>query len=401
MVLTLTASLLSSCAFREDDVEEERRENTKQVIEALQNQSEKGELNKDNVSASFLPLEIGKYQLVVKWPSSIPKVKILVNDVAHGILARSEGYEFPVDADSQTRITLTAMNDLGNEISMYAFVIDAPPDLVVDSEYYFKGPVIKIARLHIKKTGTIITGNRNITIETDELLVDPKVNSNYNIRGYIDNAHIKTYNGESNLRSDEYYSSGTITIKVLKKASGQLSINSTAADGRDGEDGVDAKDTTPGSRNGADEVVQHSFFAGGRGPDRNSPPQCTYKVVSPAQKGKDGIAGSDGSEGIDGDDSPRFVFDVYGDYENFSIYMLNRPGKGGSGGLKGKSIPPGLGGMTKKRVNCSPVDNGRAESGKVVPDALDGKPGKNGEALGLVSNLPQYKTKIETYIHQQ
>ncbi len=396
-LLALVTSTMVSCAFREDDVEKEKRENTQKVIEVLQEQSEKGELTKENVSYSFLPEEIGKYRLILKWPSSIPKVKIQVNDVVKGILSRSEGYEFIVASGSLTRVVLTAMNDLGNEISMLPLQIEAPDDLVIDSVYYPEARELQYARIRITENGTIITGKSKLLIVTSVLQLDPK--NIVSDQGVLQSAHIMTYENIQDMRSEHESTPGTVEIKVLKQASGQLLINSIGLDGKDGLDGEDAIDTSKGSRNGADANISASFIAGGKGPDRNSPPQCRVKENSKAQKGKDGIAGSNGQDGMNGSDSQLFIVNVQGDYEDFSVHMLSRPGKGGSGGRKGNSIPAGIGGVIRKVVDCKVVDSGRAENGIEAQDALDGKSGSYGNALGLNSNLPQYKTRVEEYTH--
>lgn len=397
LLLTLVTSTMVSCAFREDDVEEEKRKNSEQVAEYFDKRAEAAKINESNVKHDIIPnAEVGLYDIVLTWPESIPGVSIQIKG-ENPVFPEGNSYAFTAQSGDLVKVYMVALNQYRNPVDNYEFSIQVPKDLIVDRVMSLEstGAELFFKRIKFSSGGTLVSGLNDLMIKTEYLEVDNRDLSWS--RGRFDSPHITTIELNTSTVSNHPYNGGKIRI-TAKKAVGELLINSIGLDGNDGAKGLDASQELDSTLNGSEPTYNLHRTPGMRGPDGNSPAYCKAKMTSSAGAGKQGHAGGAGQDGVDGGNTPLFILNVE-DYQDLKVYILSRPGKGGRGGEGGMGGPGGLGAYEKIFDDkCKPMrSKKKADDGARGESGANGKNGKNGAVSGISGNIPADLIRNESW----
>ncbi len=397
LLLTLVTSTMVSCAFREDDVEEEKRKNTEQVAEYFEKQAEVTKINSSNVKYDIQPNpEVGLYDIVITWPKTVPGMMIEFEGT-NPVFPDTNSYSFIARSGEIMKAYMTALNQYRNPINTYELPLKIPTDLVVKDIVYLKesnGPHI-YKRIKIFPEGMLVVGINNLSIQSELIEVDRR--NSHSARGIFSHPHIATM--ELNTSTLSNFPDHGRTIKInAKKIVGELLINSVGMDGNDGANGTDASQDFDPSLNGSEPIYNLHRTPGMRGPDGNSPGYCKAKMTSAPGAGKQGHAGGSGQDGVDGGNTPLFVLNVE-DYQDFNVYILNRPGKGGRGGVGGIGGPGGRGAYHKLfDEKCTSMNSKeKAADGPRGESGAAGRNGKNGAVSGISGNIPADLIRNESW----
>ncbi len=397
LLLTLVTSTMVSCAFREDDVEEEKRKNSEQVAEYFDKRAESTKVNKSDIKFKTVPnVEVGLYDVVITWPESIPGLSIQVAG-EKTVFPEGNTYVYTVNSGGYSKVDIIVLNQYGNPVGNFDYDIRIPRDLVVDEvmsldassgSYSFK-------RIKITNNGMLVVGTDELKIEAEYLEVDNRDFSS--ARGRFNFPHITTLKLNTDNLGTMVDHGRPISIYV-KKAVGELLINSIGLDGNDGAKGLDASQELDPTLNGSEPTYNLNRTPGMRGPDGNSPAYCKAKMTSSAGAGKKGHAGGAGQDGVDGGNTPLFILNVE-DYQDLKVYILSRPGKGGRGGEGGIGGPGGLGAYEKIFDDkCKPMrSKKKADDGARGESGANGKNGKNGAVSGISGNIPADLIRNESW----
>lgn len=397
LLSVLVVTTVASCAFREDDVEEEKRKTTEQVAEYFDKRAEAAKVNESNVKYDIKPNpDIGYYDIIVSWPEDIPGVNIQFKD-ERSIFPEGNSYTYTAKAGELVKVYIIALNQHKNPVDNFEFVVKTPNDLVVDQVMYISSinTSNRINRIKFLPAGMLVVGLDKADLKADYIEVDDRDPSHEN--GRFNMPHITSISKNTSTKSDRADHGGTITISAGKIV-GDLLINSIGLDGNDGANGADASQAPDPSLNGEEAVYKINRIFGMRGPDGDSPGYCNSKLISPPQAGKQGHVGGSGGNGVDGGNSPLFELNVE-DFSDLRVFILHRPGKGGRGGEGGLGGPGGIGASGKIfDDNCKPLKSkDKAPDGARGEKGPKGADGKNGSVRGITGNIPAYLIKNETW----
>ena len=397
LLSVLVVTTVASCAFREDDVEEEKRKTTEQVAEYFDKRAEAAKVNESNVKYIVKPNpEIGFYDITVSWPEGIPGVSIQFNN-ERAVFPEGNSQTFTAKASDIVKVYIVALNQNRNPVDSFEFVVKTPNDLVIEKVTYLSNinTSNKISRIKFNPSGVLVVGVDDRFLNVEYIEVDKR--ELLSSSGKLSNPHITSLESIAPFIENTPYHGGTITINA-GKISGDLLINSIGLDGKNGANGADASQAPDPSLNGEEAVYKINRIFGMLGPDGDSPGYCNSKLISPPQPGKQGHAGGAGGNGVDGGNSPLFELNVE-DFGDLRVFILHRPGKGGRGGEGGLGGPGGIGASGKIfDDNCKPLKSkDKAPDGARGEKGPKGADGKNGSVRGITGNIPAYLIKNETW----
>lgn len=310
--------------------------------------------NEEPVTSSIIGLEPYRYQVTLRWAPELTNVSVYI-DKQFAFKAESSSvtsYSVGLDHNRDYLVTVYSQKDKEAKPTVVSeFQLQTPLDVVLSTEFFNSAPVVEnkisVQAHRIFVLSKVITGGKNILLNTDEFIVDQALISTFdeNQKAPLDNL------GRSG---------GGIFIKA-QKAKGQIEFVFRGESGGDGMDGAPFTERAAAGANGADGLSDYwdSEKRGGWVCDRQP------------EDGRPGVPGSNGRSGTNGkaggntgslhleiaDASPEFHYKI-----EKVLGIAGQFGKGGPGQLGGVGGQPG-----KPSNKCKSASTGP-----------EGKPGDKG-----------------------
>lgn len=359
---------LSACSFRkggdEDKISAADVKVSLDNMDRERNERSESSISEKNVSFEFIAdKEPHRYFLEIRWPATVSKIEIFLDDTFLDEVSGNQTYRIPVKDARKYRLVVQSKMKNGDLVSVVTKDLLSPKDVVVGSSLTLSEDLILEARRVFFESGVSIdTQGYNLRIEAAEI--------------HFDSLRVMTFDKITQSRDPRALTNGLITF-AAKKMSGYVEVSLVGLNGQDGRDGKDL--VTPSMNLGPGAAGAPGRAAKiGKTPETCNRGMCYPSIeycLFPPTSGDPGGRGSDGlngQAGQDGGNSGHLHF-IVEDYSGLSVDAFVRPGEGGRGGKGMPGFPGGPGGPAG--ATKEPCPSLGATAG---PDGQHGDPGRDG-----------------------